>query len=187
MRILILGGDGMLGHQLMLSYRHKHEVKVTLRRSLHEYDDLGLYSSDNSYENIDVPSITNLQNVVQDFRPDAIINAIGIIKQHTDIEEFIPILQINALFPHNLALLCKKLGVRLVHVSTDCIFSGKKGNYHETDYADAEDLYGISKYLGEVNYDNCITLRMRRRSSRGFRVRNQSGLTTSGSRSRDRS
>jgi dTDP-4-dehydrorhamnose reductase len=88
-----------------------------------------------------------------------VINAAGIVKQRPTAEEAIPSLEINALLPHRLALLCADIGARLVHMSTDCVFSGRKGNYRETDPSDADDLYGRTKYLGEVHAPHAITLR----------------------------
>lgn len=87
------------------------------------------------------------------------INAVGIVKQRSAAKDSIPSLEINALFPHRLALLCKAIGARMIHMSTDCVFSGRKGLYEETDPADAEDLYGKTKFLGEVNESNCVTIR----------------------------
>ena len=159
MRILILGGDGMLGHQLLKYLRLRHNVKVTLRQSLTAYGQYGLFDIENSFSGIDVRSLERLIEVMADFRPEAVINAVGIVKQRPDAKEIIPSLEINALLPHRLAVLCKGIGARLIHLSTDCIFSGGKGNYLESDPSDAEDLYGKTKYLGEVHEANNLTLR----------------------------
>lgn len=159
MRILILGGDGMLGHQLLKSYASRHEVKVTLRQDLEAYSGYNLFNMDNAYAGIDVRSLERLTEVFADFRPEAVINAVGIVKQRPTAKESIPSLEINSLLPHRLAVLCKGAGARLIHLSTDCIFSGKKGNYLESDPSDAEDLYGKTKFLGEVHDSSCLTLR----------------------------
>ena len=159
MRILILGGDGMLGHQLLTSLQPRHEIKVTLRQDLPAYASTRLFSSDNAYDAVDIRSLERVMEVMADFRPDAVINAAGIVKQRPDAKESIPSLEINALLPHRLAVLCKGTGARLIHLSTDCVFSGEKGNYVESDPSDAEDLYGRTKYLGEVHDGNCLTLR----------------------------
>jgi len=158
-RILILGGDGMLGHQLLKYLQPRHDVKVTLRQDLDVYSPFGLFTRDNAFDAIDIRSLPRLVEVMADFRPEAVINAVGIVKQRADAKESIPSLEINALLPHRLALLCKGVGARLVHLSTDCVFSGKKGNYLESDPSDAEDLYGKTKYLGEVHEANSLTLR----------------------------
>lgn len=159
MRILILGGDGMLGHQLLKQLQHRHEVKVTLRQDVGVYSSFGMFNSGNAYDAIDIRSLERLVEVMADFRPQAVINAIGIVKQRPDAKESIPSLEINALLPHRLAVLCKGIGARLIHLSTDCVFSGKKGSYLESDPSDAEDLYGKTKYLGEVHEGNSLTLR----------------------------
>ena len=127
MRILILGGDGMLGHQLLQHFQTDYVVRVTLRRDLAVYRDAGLFDSDNAYAGVDVRSTDRLIEVVADFQPEAVINAVGIVKQRKLVNESIPSLEINALFPHRLAMICKRNGARLVHVSTDCVFSGRKG------------------------------------------------------------
>lgn len=159
MRILIFGGDGMLGHQLLKHLQTHHEVKVTLRQDLGAYTALGIFNKKNVYDGIDIRSLERLMEVMVDFKPDAVINAVGIVKQRPDAKESIPSLEINALLPHRLAVLCKGIGARLIHLSTDCVFSGRKGNYIESDPSDAEDLYGKTKYLGEVHESNSLNLR----------------------------
>jgi dTDP-4-dehydrorhamnose reductase len=158
-RVLILGGDGMLGHQLLRHFAPRHETRVTLRLPVSAYASLGLFTPANSYGSIELTEREALAQVLADFQPDAVINAAGVIKQRPTAEDAIPSIEINALLPHRVALLCGKIGARLVHLSTDCVFSGRKGNYVETDPSDAEDLYGRAKYLGEVHAPNAITLR----------------------------
>jgi dTDP-4-dehydrorhamnose reductase len=160
MRILILGGDGMLGHQLFRYFSREHDVRVTLRQDIANYHHVcPMFNERNAYTDIDVRSFERLIEVISDFRPDFVLNAVGIVKQRSTSKESIPSIEINALLPHRLAVLCSAIGARLVHYSTDCVFSGRKGSYLETDLSDAEDLYGKSKFLGEVNERNCITLR----------------------------
>jgi len=159
MKILILGGDGMLGHQLLKSLRSRHDARVTLRQRLSAYKDFNLFSAENAYEGMEVGSVDGLIEVLGEFRPEAVVNAVGIVKQRSTAKESVPSLEINSLFPHRLAGLCKAAGVRMVHMSTDCVFSGKKGRNQEADLSDAEDLYGRTKYLGEVYDSHCVTLR----------------------------
>ncbi len=158
-RILILGGDGMLGHQLLKHLRSRHDVRVTLRRDLTSYSEFGLFTTGNAYGGVDVRCLGGLMEVLADFHPEAVVNGVGIVKQRPAAKESIPSLEINALFPHKLALVSQAIGARMVHLSTDCVFSGKKGYYEESDLSDAEDLYGRTKYLGEVNASHCLTLR----------------------------
>ena len=159
MKLLILGGDGMLGHQLLKSLMPQHDVRVTLKQSPDVYEKYGLFDSNNSFYGVNASVFEALIEVMADFKPDAVINCVGIIKQRSTAKESIPSIEINALLPHRLAVMCKAVNARLIHLSTDCIFSGKKGNYLESDLSDAEDLYGKTKYLGEVSESHCLTLR----------------------------
>ena len=159
MRILILGGDGMLGHQLFRRFRARHDVRVTLRLGREAYEAHRLFEQGTAFYEIDARQTNALLQVIADLRPEAVVNAIGIVKQRSEAKEVIPSLEINSLLPHRLALMCRTVGARLVHLSTDCVFSGRKGNYCETDYSDADDLYGRTKLLGEVSESHCFTLR----------------------------
>lgn len=160
MKILVLGVTGMLGnavlrlfaqdnvHQVFGSIRSTGALRL-LPRELHSNVICGV-----NVENID--SLTHLFAVVH---PDVVINCVGLVKQLAEADDALAAIPINALLPHRLARLCEVAGARLVHMSTDCIFSGAKGMYTEADASDAKDLYGRSKYLGEVDYPHAITLR----------------------------
>ncbi len=159
MKVLVLGGDGMLGHELFLHLRARHETKVTLRQPLAAYSSKGLFTGGNAYAGVDARAYAALERVLEDYRPDAVVNAIGIVKQRPESEDAIVSIEVNALLPHRLALSCRRLGARVVHLSTDCVFSGDKGRYGEEDRPDALDIYGRSKLLGEVGGEGAITLR----------------------------
>lgn len=159
MRILILGGDGTLGHEALKTLRPDHEVHVTLRRPLAEYEKYGLFDPVTSHDGVDVRAIDRVVQVFDKVRPQAVINCIGLIKQRDDASEAIANIEINALFPQRVAQLCRSHSARLVHLSTDCVFSGKRGGYTEADVPDAMDFYGRSKLLGEVTSEGAITLR----------------------------
>lgn len=159
MRVLILGGDGMLGHRLLLHLQDEHEARVTLRRPLDAYEGYGLFDRENSCTEVDARDGERLLEVMAGFRPEAVVNAVGIVKQRESAKAAIPSLEINALLPHRLAAMCRAAGARLVHMSTDCVFSGRRGGYTEEDASDAEDLYGRTKFLGEVREPHCVTLR----------------------------
>jgi dTDP-4-dehydrorhamnose reductase len=92
-------------------------------------------------------------------RPDVVVNCAGLTKHLPAGNEPLPAIAMNALLPHRLAQLCRIAGSRLIHVSTDCVFAGTRGNYRETDPADAADIYGRSKALGEVSGSGLLTLR----------------------------
>lgn len=159
MRILIIGGDGMLGHQLLRHLASRHEVRATLRRPLASYSALGIFSNANAYGEVDIRDPDAIRKALVAFRPDAVVNAAGIVKQRGEAEEAIPSIEINGLFPHRLSLLCAQSGIRVIHYSTDCVFSGRSGGYVEDDLPDPIDLYGRSKLIGEVGAPGCITLR----------------------------
>jgi dTDP-4-dehydrorhamnose reductase len=161
-KILVLGATGMLGHTV---YKFFHENKVfetwgTLRnRSSLQYFPNEMHKQ--LISNIDVLSNDELTNVFVTVRPDLVINCIGLIKQLSTANDPLAVLPINSMFPHQLAKLCALANARLIHISTDCVFSGqKKGEYVESDLSDAEDLYGKSKFIGEVNdLSHVVTLR----------------------------
>ncbi len=159
MRIIILGGDGMLGHQLFTKLRSVHEVRVTLRQSLAAYSTYGLFNPENAFPEIDVRSLARLAEAFSNFSPDLVVNCVGLVKQRDDAADAIANLEINALLPHRLANLCRMTRARLIHISTDCVFSGRRGMYTAADVSDAEDTYGRTKYLGEVSRPHCLTLR----------------------------
>ena len=160
MRILILGGDGMIGHQVFEYLLPRHDVRATLHRTENDRKDKGKFNGSNTYFGVDVNVDDRWTEIFTDFKPDVVINAVGIVKQSQLAKKSLICIKTNALLPHRLVDICKLFNARLIHLSTDCVFSGRKGNYTESDIADAEDLYGRTKILGEIIDDpNCITLR----------------------------
>jgi dTDP-4-dehydrorhamnose reductase len=158
-KILILGGDGMLGHQLLASLSPRHDVRVTLRQSLDTYARYGMFTAANSVGDIAATDLGAIRRIVHEFAPAAVINCIGIVKQRSASKAAVPSIEINALLPHRLLEICDEGGARLIHLSTDCVFSGRTGNYSERDIPDPVDLYGRSKLLGEVADAPGLTLR----------------------------
>ena len=159
MRILILGGSGMLGHALLKTLQARHDVRVTLHRSTEYYRQWSLFHDGNSFGAVDLRSPARLAQVLDQFRPEAVVNCAGLVKQREDAKDALMNLEINTTAPHRIADLCRDVGARLIHLSTDCVFSGRKGMYTEEDNADAEDLYGRAKFLGEPDAPHCLTLR----------------------------
>ena len=149
----------MLGHQLFLHLSRSHDVRVTVRKEREAYGAIGLFNSRNARFGVDVRDFAQVEKIALAMRPDAIVNAIGIVKQRGDAEDTILNIEVNSLLPHRLAALSERLGARLVHLSTDCVFDGKRGLYTEEDVPSAEDIYGRSKLLGEVSGPTAITLR----------------------------
>ena len=158
--VLVLGASGMLGSAVLRFFANSTNFKVV--GSVRSTNALRLLPDDLSERvvfGVDVENIDSLISLFAKTRPDVVVNCIGLIKQVTEAEDPLIAIPINGLLPHRLARICGMVGARLVHMSTDCIFSGDRGNYTEADISDAKDLYGRSKYLGEVDYPHAITLR----------------------------
>lgn len=160
MKILVLGASGMLGNAVFRLFSESDDFDVigTIRgeRSKKFFPTLlrgALISG------VDVENIDSVTRIFGETRPEVVINCIGMVKQLAEAYDPLAAIPINSLLPHRLARLCAVAGARLVHMSTDCVFSGSKGMYTEADSTDAIDLYGRSKFLGEVDYPNAITLR----------------------------
>ena len=159
-KVLVLGATGMLGNAVLRLFAQSagYEVLASARST----SALGLLPeelSDRLICGVNVENTDSLMNLFAKARPDVVINCIGLVKQLAEADDPLSAIPINALLPHRLARLCDVAGARLVHMSTDCVFSGTKGMYTEVDMSDAKDLYGRSKYLGEVDYPHAITLR----------------------------
>lgn len=158
-RVLVFGAAGMLGHKLYQTYNERFEVWGTLRCYYEKYAKYGIYNPENILGGVDVSDFDKIVEVIGTVQPDVVINCIGIIKQLPAAKDPIVSLKINSLFPHQLADLCRAANIRLFHISTDCVFSGSKGSYTEDDQSDATDLYGRTKFLGEIGQEGCLTLR----------------------------
>lgn len=159
MRLLILGGSGMLGHQLWRGLHAQHDTWVTLRRPVADFAAHNLFDEAKAIQFDDITDDTALERALGQAKPEAVINCVGLIKQRDEASDEALTLRVNAEFPHRLAKRCGEAGARLIHFSTDCIFAGTKGNYTESDPSDAADLYGQSKHQGEVADAHSVTLR----------------------------
>jgi dTDP-4-dehydrorhamnose reductase len=149
----------MLGHQLYRVLSARVEVWASFRNDFTRYMDLNFFSQEHSLGNINANDISSIRNTLEDIKPDVVVNCIGIVKQRDEARHAIPSIRVNALFPHQLADLCQAHDIRLVGISTDCVFSGLRGKYTEADVPDPVDLYGRTKLLGELNRPGCLTLR----------------------------
>lgn len=149
----------MLGHKLAEKWKERFDVFTTLRGDFSQYERYEIFEKEKTFENIDVEDIKAVEKVVKNVTPEVIFNAVGIIKQLPSSKNVVKTLKINSIFPHQLSELAEKYGARLINISTDCIFDGKRGNYREEDLPNAVDLYGKSKNLGEVIEGNCLTIR----------------------------
>jgi len=159
LRLLILGGSGMLGHQLWRSLHAQHDIWVTLRRPAADFAPYHLFDEAKSIQVDDITDDATLGQALAQAKPDAVINCVGLIKQRDEASDEALTVRVNAEFPHRLAKRCGETGARLIHFSTDCVFAGTRGNYTEDDPADATDLYGQSKHRGEVTGPQCVSLR----------------------------
>jgi dTDP-4-dehydrorhamnose reductase len=160
MKVLILGAAGMLGNAMIRTFREDGDIETwgTLRGKV-PAQLAALALGERLLQNLHADQADSLRDALTRSRPDLVINCIGLVKQFTEAEDPLQAVPVNTLLPHQLARLCEAAGARLVHMSTDCVFSGEKGNYRETDVPDAKDVYGRSKLLGEVDYPHAITLR----------------------------
>ncbi len=159
MKILIIGGTGMLGHKLVQTLRCHFNVWCTIRGSFESVRHYDLFRQERTIDGLNIEDIGKIQRAIEAAAPDVVINAAGIIKQLPNSKDVIRTLSINSIFPHRLAELSETHGFRSITIGTDCVFAGTKGNYNEDDPADALDLYGQSKHLGEVASGNVLTLR----------------------------
>ncbi len=160
-RILILGATGMLGHTLLaeLSKNQNFDVFATARNLKAVAHRLPPELIPKIRGFVDGDNFDTVIRALASIQPDIVINCIGIIKQQSLAGDPLTAITVNAQLPHRISLVCRTAGARLIHISTDCVFDGVKGNYTEKDNSNATDLYGRSKFLGEVEYPHCITLR----------------------------
>ncbi|MCL2652256.1 MAG: SDR family oxidoreductase [Propionibacteriaceae bacterium] len=179
MRILVLGANGMLGSEAIRVLSSDNEV-FAAARSKASMDSLGIdaqrlgLAPDRLLFGLDAMEPASVGLLLDDLHPDVVLNAVGVVKQRPAARDAVESIAVNSLWPHVLAGFCDTRGARLIHVSTDCVFSGRKGNYREDDFADADDLYGRSKQLGEVVYlENTVTIRT---SIVGWQFGTQNGL-----------
>lgn len=149
-KILILGSTGMLGHVLfdhLKSYDIYEVYDVVYRTKLNPNSII-----------CDVTHKEKLKTIIEDIRPNVVVNCIGVLIKGANTNPSNAI-YINAFLPHFISKICHDIGAKMIHISTDCVFSGNKGGYLETDFKDADDIYGRSKALGELNNDKDLTIR----------------------------
>ena len=174
MKILVIGASGMIGSTVLrvLSEKKDWQVFGSVRdASVQRFFPASI--GERLITGVDVEHSDSLVKVLDQIRPDVVVNCAGLTKHKPEADDPLVSIPINTLMPHRLAGLCKLVGARLLHVSTDCVFSGEKGAYTEDDFADARDVYGKSKALGEVTYPHAITLRT---STIGHELQSRFGL-----------
>jgi dTDP-4-dehydrorhamnose reductase len=172
-RVLVLGGAGMLGHKVLQVCGARFDTWATFRGDVERYVSCGLVDRQRAVTGVDAMRFETVERALREVKPDVVVNCIGVVKQLAEGHDPIVSITINSLLPHRVAAVCADIGARVIHVSTDCVFSGRKGMYLESDQPDAEDLYGRSKLLGEVATENALTLRT---SIIGRELRSTTGL-----------
>jgi dTDP-4-dehydrorhamnose reductase len=158
MRVMVIGATGTLGHRLCLDWAERFECWGTVRAPV-EDPVAELLAPARLIAGISAEEPDTLRSALERARPDVVVNCVGAVKQAEAGQHPIPAIRINSLFPHELAAACRESSARMIHVSTDCVFSGKRGRYSEQDVPDAADLYGRSKLLGEISGEGLLTLR----------------------------
>ena len=159
MKILVLGATGMLGHKLIQILSKHHEVYGTIRGNLESYQYDTIIPKKQIIASVSGTDILSIRKAIDIVMPDVVVNCIGIVKQLPEAHDAVLSITVNSLLPHQIAEYCNGKGCRFIHYSTDCVFTGSKGQYTEEDFEDASDLYGKSKCLGEVGESEGLTLR----------------------------
>lgn len=160
MKILVLGVSGMLGNAVFRYF--SQDEKLSVYGTARSRATCGAFPPELAQKievGTDVENQDALALLFTKVKPDVVINCIGLIKQLAQANNPLQAIPINSILPHRLAAFCELAGARLIHVSTDCVFAGTKGGYKESDASDAKDLYGRTKFLGEVACPHAITLR----------------------------
>lgn len=158
-RVLVLGSSGMLGNAVFRLFAASPGFQTFgTVRSMSSVSNLTIAGGE-FIDGVDVVDFDSVNGAFAQVRPTLVINCVGLVKQLSSSKDPLHAIPTNSMLPHRLARLCSVAGARLIHISTDCVFSGRKGGYVESDIPDAEDLYGRSKLLGEVDQPNAITLR----------------------------
>jgi dTDP-4-dehydrorhamnose reductase len=174
MKILIVGASGMIGSAVMRVLSENRDLQVF--GSIREDHWKKFFSpkiQKRLISGFDLLQTQELVKIFEQVHPDVVINCVGVTKHKLGAEDPIVSIPINSLLPHRLSNLSRLVGSRVIHISTDCVFSGDKGNYVEEDLTDGRDLYGKTKVLGEIFYPNTITLRT---STIGHELQSRYGL-----------
>lgn len=158
-RVIVLGGTGMLGHKLWQESAERFDCWATIRPPALEGIAAAVLDPARTVGGVRVEDPDSVARALDSTGATVAVNCIGVVKQAAAADDRTAVVRTNALFPHEVAGLCGPRGVRLIQISTDCVFSGDHGGYREDDVPDARDLYGRSKLVGEVSGDGCLTIR----------------------------
>lgn len=161
-KVIVLGASGMLGHKVfeVLSKTNGYEVSGTVTRKASFAGLLPNYFEKNIIEGIYADRIETVRDLLVSKKPDAVINCIGVIKQNESSKDTKNCIILNALFPNQVSEICDEIGSRFITIATDCVFDGQKGSsYFDDELPTCHDVYGMTKYLGEIRNGNALTLR----------------------------
>lgn len=149
----------MLGHRVWLAADRRGPAWATVRAPMLTPALATVLPGDRAIVGVAADDLEGVSQAMDRARPDLVVNCVGVVKQADEASDPVPSIIVNSLFPHRLAALCRERGARLVHISTDCVFSGRRGSYGEDDLPDPVDLYGRSKLLGEAAGPGSLTVR----------------------------
>lgn len=153
MRLIVLGASGMWGHQVFMKFSDhfgSENVAGTLKKPKAHFDRIKIFQKAHVYDNVDFTDFKKASQCLSDFKPNVIVNCVGLTPRKYDVKNETLYKQINSELPHHLATWAGEHKSKLIHFSTDCVFTGKKGEYTEFDVPDAQDVYGSTKAAGEI-------------------------------------
>jgi dTDP-4-dehydrorhamnose reductase len=160
MKIFILGAGGMLGHKMYQELSsHFPDTYACFRKPFQDYEEFGVFNPEKVIDKVDVLPFANLNDVLDKLKPDVIVNCLGITLRKAEVKDLDYCLELNSILPHMLDCWAAQNNSHLIHFSTDCVFDGVEGGYTEVSFPSAKDIYGRTKYLGEVSGPHSLTLR----------------------------
>lgn len=168
--VLVLGASGLIGSTLYNFFCKKEDLNVFGTSKSTNQSNL----TETIIEKIDFLNLSQSLDIISEIKPSVVINCIGITKHSPNYSNLSDLAFLNSLLPHILSDFSRSKNFRFIHISSDCVFDGQRGNYSESDCPDSKDLYGKSKFLGELNDINgSVTIRT---STIGHEKRSKYGL-----------
>lgn len=174
-KLLLLGAEGMLGHVCLIKLSSKYLLYATTKQIKNFINKkIKIPSNVKIIDKIDLTNLNILEKIIKKIRPNYLVNCAGIINKKIKNYSNLNSIVINSILPHSLSNFSDKYKFRFIHISTDCVFDGKKGNYFEYDKKNASDFYGQTKSIGEeFSSNNSIILRT---SIIGHEIKSKLGL-----------
>ena len=160
MNIVVLGATGLIGHKLYQSLvQAGHTVTGLIHGRLSDFANVDFLGRGDIVEQVDVLDFDSIAKVIESRNAHVVLNCVGITKRKPEVNVPLMAIGVNSLFPHRLVELSQRLGFRVIHFSTDCVFNGELGDYTEDSNTTGEDAYGKTKALGEIRYPVSLTIR----------------------------